>query len=524
MTLLVFLGIVFAWALFTEPHPTRKRRGLSCGGATFAMHVPLVRPSPSGILWAAEPRDRWRAACAPSRGTRRVRAPLRIVATRHPRLIEIDARSWMARLSARDGRRVALGRRPGARHRSHRRTRLRPRLADRRLDDRLGQPPHVARLARPCATSARRAPPRWLRRRHRRLAVRDRAYEPADNLGGEERPRDAAHATRPKRASACILDFVPNHTAVRSPVGPPSSRTGTSTPTAEQRGRRSGRAFFEVRSDGRHWIAHGRDPNFPPWPDTAQLDYRHPGGPPGDDPGAARGRDALRRGRLLDGDARPRRRLPHDLGRPVRARRRPPRTPRGSASSGGTRRPPSATSTRISCSSARRTGASNGGSSSLASTTPGTTPLLERFLARDAGRWPATCGPTTPTSAGRSACSRTRDGPRIAARMAPDEERVAALVEATVPGMLLVRDGQIQGARAVSRSSSGANPTSPPTPHLHDFYCRLLRATDDEAFRTRPGRPARTDLGLAGERHATRGSSRGCGSASTGSSGWRSRT
>ena len=31
-----------------------------------------------------------------------------------------------------------------------------------------------------------------------------------------------------------------------------------------------------MRSEGRHWIAHGRDPNFGPWLDTAQLDYRHP--------------------------------------------------------------------------------------------------------------------------------------------------------------------------------------------------------------------------------------------------------
>jgi hypothetical protein len=37
------------------------------------------------------------------------KAPLRITATRHPKLIQIDARAWMARLSARDGRRVTLG-------------------------------------------------------------------------------------------------------------------------------------------------------------------------------------------------------------------------------------------------------------------------------------------------------------------------------------------------------------------------------------------------------------------------------
>ena len=32
-----------------------------------------------------------------------------MTSTRHPRLIEIDARAWLARLSARNGRRVGFG-------------------------------------------------------------------------------------------------------------------------------------------------------------------------------------------------------------------------------------------------------------------------------------------------------------------------------------------------------------------------------------------------------------------------------
>ena len=38
-----------------------------------------------------------------------MRAPLRIAATRHPRLLQIDARAWTARLSASHGRRTTLG-------------------------------------------------------------------------------------------------------------------------------------------------------------------------------------------------------------------------------------------------------------------------------------------------------------------------------------------------------------------------------------------------------------------------------
>ena len=67
--------------------------------------------------------------------------------------------------------------------------------------------------------------------------------------------------------------------------------------------------------------------------------------------------------------------------------------------------------------------------------------------------------------------------------MTPAEERVAALIEAAVPGMLLVRDGQIHGARADVPVQLRREPDEPADPVLHDFYCRLLRATDDEAFR-----------------------------------------
>jgi hypothetical protein len=67
--------------------------------------------------------------------------------------------------------------------------------------------------------------------------------------------------------------------------------------------------------------------------------------------------------------------------------------------------------------------------------------------------------------------------------MTVDHVRAAALVEATVPGMLLVRDGQIDGARADVPIHFRREPDEPPDPALRDFYCRLLRATDDETFR-----------------------------------------
>lgn len=65
-----------------------------------------------------------------------------------------------------------------------------------------------------------------------------------------------------------VLDFVPNHVGVDHPwlheqpelfVQSPAQREGT---------------FAQETATGVRWIAHGRDPWFPPWIDTAQLDYR----------------------------------------------------------------------------------------------------------------------------------------------------------------------------------------------------------------------------------------------------------
>ena len=76
-----------------------------------------------------------------------------------------------------------------------------------------------------------------------------------------------------------------------------------------------------------------------------------------------------------------------------------------------------------------------------------------------------------------------RNGPRIAAQLTPAQVRVAALVEATVPGMLLVQDGQVDGARLDVPIQFRREPGEEPDPELRDYYCRLLRATDDETFR-----------------------------------------
>jgi len=67
-----------------------------------------------------------------------------------------------------------------------------------------------------------------------------------------------------------ILDFVPNH------VGLDHSWV-TEKPELFVQASAEAQGFFpQATGDGTRWLAHGKDPYFPPWTDTVQLDYRNP--------------------------------------------------------------------------------------------------------------------------------------------------------------------------------------------------------------------------------------------------------
>ena len=72
-----------------------------------------------------------------------------------------------------------------------------------------------------------------------------------------------------------MLDFVPNHTALDHPwveEHPEFYVAGRSSTSA-----RAPRNYVWVqRPGGDGLLAHGRDPYFPGWPDTLQLDYANP--------------------------------------------------------------------------------------------------------------------------------------------------------------------------------------------------------------------------------------------------------
>ena len=368
------------------------------------------------------------------------------------------------------------------------------------LDDRIGQPTSVAVApsmqdrsgSSSCPTA--RTTTSWARRT--RSAPTSRPRTSAARTGWPSCAR-----AWPRAGLGLILDFVPNHTAPEHPWvrRHPDWYVHAETPPTG----RSPDEWFEVRSEGRHWIAHGRDPNFPPWLDTAQLDYRHPEVPAGDDPDAARGRDALRRRRVLDGDARARRRLPVDLGRPVRApRRRPRRPPRSGefwwhASERGARRVPALPAHRRGLLGPRV--AAPAARLRLHLRLDAARPHAERTIQR---RSSPTSGRTTTTSAGRCGYLEHRDEPthRRSRRARAGPGHGASSRRS--PGMLLVTRRPDAGhPRAGDPVQFRREPVEPPDPASPTYYCRLLRATDDEVFRLGQAIRLEPNSAWPGQRH-----------------------
>ncbi len=67
-----------------------------------------------------------------------------------------------------------------------------------------------------------------------------------------------------------VLDFVPNHVAVDHPWV--VSHPEYFVQATERDARKKSEVFFEVKSNGNNYfLAHGKDPYFPSWLDTAQL-------------------------------------------------------------------------------------------------------------------------------------------------------------------------------------------------------------------------------------------------------------
>ena len=100
------------------------------------------------------------------------------------------------------------------------------------------------------------------------------AYEVDEALGGKAALADF-RARLAARGLRLMLDFVPNHTALDHPWV--AARPDFYVQGDEQALAAAPANYYRVETDhGSRVLAHGRDPNFPGWPDTLQLNHANP--------------------------------------------------------------------------------------------------------------------------------------------------------------------------------------------------------------------------------------------------------
>jgi hypothetical protein len=92
-------------------------------------------------------------------------------------------------------------------------------------------------------------------------------YAVAADLGGAAALRQF-RATLRQHGIELVLDFVPNHLGLDHPWL--ADKTDLFVWSLDQRLE----TFAVTAGQGTRWVAHGKDPYFPAWSDTAQLDYR----------------------------------------------------------------------------------------------------------------------------------------------------------------------------------------------------------------------------------------------------------
>jgi hypothetical protein len=190
----------------------------------------------------------------------------------NPSLYQIDARSWLYRCSEAAGRQLHLDEIPD--------------LDLDRLRDRAFDWIWLLGVWQTCAAAAA-ASRKMADEQHYRQSLPDFSdeditgsrfavcsYDVHVDFGGPEALRKLRERLR-ARGICLMLDFAPNHTAVDHEWvhgHPDFYVSGSASDLA-----RKPSDYFEAQTNsGRKILAHGRDPYFPGWIDTAQLNYGNP--------------------------------------------------------------------------------------------------------------------------------------------------------------------------------------------------------------------------------------------------------
>ena len=187
----------------------------------------------------------------------------------HPLLYEINTRCWLRRLAQDRRGPVTLASVPAAQFERWRRLGFTHvwlmgvwTSGPRARQQGLAQPPSAAPLRPGFARLAGRRT--WLAPRTPSGTTRSQRPWAAKRASPNSATPSMPHGLK------LLLDFVPNHLGLdhrwltERPdlfVQSPRPRPGT---------------FRQETRLGPRWLAHGKDPHFPPWTDTVQLDYRRP--------------------------------------------------------------------------------------------------------------------------------------------------------------------------------------------------------------------------------------------------------
>lgn len=394
---------------------------------------------------------------------------------KQPLVFEVNARHWLADLSARNGRTTTLGKVPDeeiARWRDSGFT-------------------HVWLMGvwevGPQAQAVAAADPGLQRAASDTLPGTDEpvlcgspfaiaGYRVARTLGSEtglKKLRRQLH----RHNLGLILDYVPNHVGLDHPwldQCPDRFVQGVAgTPGT----------FIRSGPAGDRVYAHGRDPNFPVWPDTAQLEYRNPETRAAmiDELGLVAARcDGIRcdMAMLLMNEVFERtwRDFPRE-GTP------PAREFWGEAIAQTKRQHPDCLFLAEVYWDLEATLQNLGFDYTYDKR------LYDLLLARDPGAVQTHLLERPPGFVSRSAhFLENHDEVRIASRLDPAEHAAAAWLMLSLPGMRLLQDGQLTGARLRTRVQWARRPIEPAVDEIQSMYSRLLQATQSGAVGQNDGR------------------------------------